>query len=356
MKISERWKRRKGLFRLFRIWQKTGDMPFQKGEELQPVKCPVCGALVTDFYCPHCGQKRDSVKKKGRREFFKGSFDNIPFLNDDAKRTFVHLLLRPGYMIRDYLDGKHSNYLSPMTALIIFYAFFALFTSIVAPELGRKDINDIRKRVSESLGDSLSSASSDSTYIVVNDINAVDDMFEELDADDDSIIGTDAIQKAADFLIKGYTLANLDKFPELVDTPRKASLAAFLGALRSQGIQGFLGKFVVLTLALWLALRKRRKQRAIGTMSFSAAATTAAYILCQYCFAMLFCFLITWGHSTDVDFVVMALLLVFDFSQLFGTDRRASLRAAILTGVMMLVIYIGLVLLTAGVVVLVAIL
>jgi len=29
------------------------------------------------------------------------AFDDIPFLNDDAKRTFAHLLLRPGYMIRD---------------------------------------------------------------------------------------------------------------------------------------------------------------------------------------------------------------------------------------------------------------
>ena len=66
--------------RAFAIWQKLGYLPWHK---------PVAS------------------RKKGSRDFYKGAFDSIPFLNDDAKRTFVHLLLRPGYMIRDYLRGSH---------------------------------------------------------------------------------------------------------------------------------------------------------------------------------------------------------------------------------------------------------
>ncbi|MCR5409155.1 MAG: DUF3667 domain-containing protein [Bacteroidales bacterium] len=27
-------------------------------------------------------------------------------------RTFTHLLLRPGYMIRDYINGAHERYLA----------------------------------------------------------------------------------------------------------------------------------------------------------------------------------------------------------------------------------------------------
>ena len=76
--------------------------------------------------------KSRSRSRKG--DFYKGAFDTIPFLNDDAKRTFVHLLLRPGYMIRDYIKGQHERYLAPLTSLIIFYAFFALISAIVNPE------------------------------------------------------------------------------------------------------------------------------------------------------------------------------------------------------------------------------
>ncbi|MBR5072553.1 MAG: DUF3667 domain-containing protein, partial [Bacteroidales bacterium] len=92
-------------FRAFRIWQKLGFMPWSKHK---------------------------SKSRKG--DFYKGAFDSIPFLNDDAKRTFVHLLLRPGHMIRDYINGQHERYLAPLTSLIIFYAFFALISSIVNPD------------------------------------------------------------------------------------------------------------------------------------------------------------------------------------------------------------------------------
>ena len=86
--------------RAFAIWQKLGYLPWKKA----PAKD---------------GQG-------GSGSFYKGAFDSIPFLNDDAKRTFTHLLFRPGYMIRDYIRGDHERYLAPLTALIIFYAFFSL--------------------------------------------------------------------------------------------------------------------------------------------------------------------------------------------------------------------------------------
>ena len=83
-------------------------------------------------------KKQRAAKKEGK-DFYKGAFDSIPFLNDDAKRTFVHLLLRPGYMIRDYVGGKHDRYLTPLAALIIFYAFFTLISSSLI-------LTSIRKR------------------------------------------------------------------------------------------------------------------------------------------------------------------------------------------------------------------
>ena len=90
----------KSRLRAFAIWQKLGYFPWHRPKEKK-------------------------VRKRSG-DFYKGAFDSIPFLNDDAKRTFSHLLLRPGYMIRDYIKGAHERYLAPLTALIVFYAFFAL--------------------------------------------------------------------------------------------------------------------------------------------------------------------------------------------------------------------------------------
>ena len=61
--------------RAFVIWQKLGYLPWHR-------------------------EKEKKERKRGG-DFYKGAFDSIPFLNEDAKRTFSHLLLRPGYMIRD---------------------------------------------------------------------------------------------------------------------------------------------------------------------------------------------------------------------------------------------------------------
>lgn len=93
--------------RAFAIWQKLGYFPWRKPAKVR--------------------------EGKTSRDFYKGAFNDIPFLNDDAKRTFQQLLLRPGHMIRDYISGQHERYLAPLTALIIFYAFFALVSSVLQP-------------------------------------------------------------------------------------------------------------------------------------------------------------------------------------------------------------------------------
>lgn len=94
----------KTRIRAFRIWQKLGFLPWKKA---------------------------GSAGKKGRGDFYKGAFDSIPFLNDDAKRTFVHLLLRPGYMIRDYIRGESA--LAAASAYILCqFSFFMLFALLLS--------------------------------------------------------------------------------------------------------------------------------------------------------------------------------------------------------------------------------
>jgi len=268
-------------YRAFVIWQKLGFLPWSKKKS-----------------------------KSGKGDFYKGAFDSIPFLNDDAKRTFVHLLLRPGYMIRDYIKGQHERYLAPLTSLIIFYAFFALISSIVNPEYSTYDPEE------------MTDAKSVSDSVMVDSLR--------------SKVAATAL-KVVDFV----NLLNLDRHPERVDTPVKASLAALEGALRSQGIYLFLGQFLLLWCAMCFALRKQ-------DMSRSACAAATAYILCQFCFFMFFSLFFSSRGRGEIGIGLMAVLLTIDYSQLLGIDWKQGLKITVKTGLWYLLTFICFILLLAA--------
>ncbi len=270
--------------RAFRIWQKLGFLPWKK---------------------PHTNAK------KGSGDFYKGAFDSIPFLNDDAKRTFTHLLLRPGYMIRDYINGDHERYLAPLTALIIFYAFFALVSAVLQP-------------IQQKQNDPFEFAFS-------------------LDAPEENERGVNITRNTIQLVQQGYTILTLDQHPEAVDTQWKSSLAALEGTLRSQGIPLFLGEFLLLWLAMGVTLKRYKP-------GLSIAAAASAYILCQFSFFMLFALLLTLGQSATVNASLMLVLVTIDFRQWLDLSWTKSLKLAIKTGLVYIILY-GLVLLAVSAVV-----
>ena len=254
----------------------------------------------------------DDVPEGNVKGFYRGAFDSIPFLNDDAKRTFVHLLLRPGYMIRDYIKGKHEIYLAPLTSLIIFYAFFSMVSSIAHPDY--KADNESAYSVSaDSVLNSGPYANLDFSDV---DPVTMDDINQQVKIKTENILS---------FLEEMDILMNLDSHPEAVNSPKKASLAAFESALRSQGLQYFLGIFLLLWPSMRIVLRKH-------SMGWAASATTAAYVLCQFCFFMLFVLILSLGRSNEIGILFMGLLIMIDYHELFGVSYRKSFWLTVKTG------------------------
>ena len=268
--------RLKARLRAFTIWQKLGYLPWS----------------------------RKKVDKSKNGAFYKGAFDNIPFLNNDAKRTFAHLLLRPGYMIKDYINGQHERYLAPLTSLIIFYAFFAMVSSIVNPDFSiEKKTERAEKRNVEV---SVQEEPRDSMEVALNELQQ-------------------KAQRKALSVASIFQLLDLDKHPELVDTPVKASLAAFESSLRSQGVYFFLGQFLFLWIAMSLLLRKRG-------LGGSACAAAAAYVLCQYCFFMFFSLFFS-DKQGEIGLGLAGLLLTIDYHQLLGSGWKKSFFLTVKTGI-----------------------
>ena len=275
--------------RAFRIWQVLGYNPWKSEWTVA-----------------------DDVPEGNVKGFYRGAFDSIPFLNDDAKRTFVHLLLRPGYMIRDYIKGKHDIYLAPLTSLIIFYAFFSMVSSIAHPEYQ---------------SDNKSAYSTDADS-VLNSGPYVNLDFSEVDSVKMENINKHVLMKTDNllsFFEEMDILMHLDSHPEAVDSPKKASLAAFESALRSQGLQYFLGLFLLLWPSMRIVLRKY-------SMGWAASATTAAYVLCQFSFFMLFVLILSLGRSNEIGELFMGLLIMIDYHQLFGIGYKKSFWLTVMTG------------------------
>ena len=256
--------------------------------------------------------------------FYKGAFDSIPFLNDDAKRTFVHLLLRPGYMIRDYIKGKHDMYLAPLTSLIIFYAFFSLVSSIAHPDFNDKNADTVAVADSISINEA----------VVKLDLTAEDSVrMAQMEANMNV-----KMKKAVEYGHAVIDLLYLDQNPENIDSPRKASLAAFEDAIRSQGIHYFLEIFLI----LWPAMRISLRKRSIG---WAASATTAAYVLCQFSFFMLFVLILSLGKDNEIGILFMGLLIMIDYHQMLGIGYRKSFWLTVKTGFWYLFLIILLILL-----------
>ena len=253
--------------------------------------------------------------------FYRGAFDSIPFLNDDAKRTFVHLLLRPGYMIRDYIKGKHDIYLAPLTSLIIFYAFFSLVSSIAHPDFdGKKEQSQVE--VSDSLKNKISVSLSFSD--------------DSLNTDTDQEIAA----RMSQFISVADTLMFLNRYPEAINSSKRASLAAFESALRSQGINYFLGIFLLMWPAMRIALRKQ-------SVGWAASATASAYILCQFSFFMLFVLILSLGQKNEIGPFFMGLIIMINYHQLLQTGFRKSLWLTVKTGLYMFLLILLFVLLVA---------
>ena len=106
---NERW-------RHFRAWQEN---PFDYTNHSEhTTRCANCGTEFHDNFCPRCGQKAGTgpigwnTVKQGILILWGMDTRSLSF-------TLIQLLLRPGYMVRDYLSGKRQVSFPPVKMLFI---------------------------------------------------------------------------------------------------------------------------------------------------------------------------------------------------------------------------------------------
>ena len=132
--------KQKEKYRQFKKWQHQPHKVAPLSEEMH--ECATCGTHFEGNYCPRCGQSaqiegnycpRCGQSAQIGRYSFKKAF--LLFLdvwgvgNRGMFRSIRDLLLRPGYMIRDYLRGMQMAYFPPFKMLFLLCTLSILVNS-----------------------------------------------------------------------------------------------------------------------------------------------------------------------------------------------------------------------------------
>ena len=85
--------------------------------------CLNCGTELTGQYCGQCGQRATS-RFISIFELLRDAFGDMFELDSRLWRTLVPLLVRPGLLTKDYLEGRRARYMPPFRMYLVLSLLF----------------------------------------------------------------------------------------------------------------------------------------------------------------------------------------------------------------------------------------
>jgi Protein of unknown function (DUF3667) len=109
-------------------------------QERKEKDCLNCGALIQGRYCHICGQE-NVLAKESFGHLATHFFYDITHFDSRFFDSLRYLLLRPGFLPKEYLKGRRASYLNPIrmyvfTSAFFFIIFFSLFKAEDAVNTG----------------------------------------------------------------------------------------------------------------------------------------------------------------------------------------------------------------------------
>lgn len=104
-----------------------------KSQHLRSEKnCLNCNTEVPERYCPHCGQE-NTVQHESFGHLIGHVVADIVHYDSQFLKTLKYLIIRPGFLTREYWAGKRVRYVNPIKLYIfisfVFFFFMTLMNS-----------------------------------------------------------------------------------------------------------------------------------------------------------------------------------------------------------------------------------
>lgn len=99
--------------------------------------CLNCGAEVLGKFCQNCGQ--ENVEQRDNFFHMVGHFIS-DYLHFDSKffRSLIPLLIRPGFLTKQYWEGKRTEFIPPLRLFFFVTILFVLVTSFFYNRFGQR--------------------------------------------------------------------------------------------------------------------------------------------------------------------------------------------------------------------------
>lgn len=89
--------------------------------------CKSCGHTFTGVYCPRCGEKVIEPKDRSMRTFMSNILLAITLADNRFIKTLWLTIKNPGFLSREYADGRRVHYLRPLQLFFILNLVYFLF-------------------------------------------------------------------------------------------------------------------------------------------------------------------------------------------------------------------------------------
>lgn len=109
--------------------------PVSRAQSGPLTHCEDCGAELHGKFCSNCGQVAIDYRRSFRH-ILTDAADS--FLNWDSRffGTFALLLVRPGWLTNQFLQGRRTRFLHPLRLYLLVSVLFFLFARLVPVQLG----------------------------------------------------------------------------------------------------------------------------------------------------------------------------------------------------------------------------
>lgn len=92
--------------------------------------CANCGALLTGSYCSECGQRHQDQPVHHFRHFISEAVEDLTHADSRLWQTLIALLFRPGFLTREFLDGRRVRYLPPLRLYLVVSVIFFIIVGL----------------------------------------------------------------------------------------------------------------------------------------------------------------------------------------------------------------------------------
>jgi hypothetical protein len=92
--------------------------------------CANCGTVTAGNFCRQCGQRLD-IQVHSLGHFLRDATEVMTHADARVWRTLLPLLMRPGFLTREYFAGRRARYLQPFRLYLILSVVFFLLGALL---------------------------------------------------------------------------------------------------------------------------------------------------------------------------------------------------------------------------------